>query len=109
MSKIWFITGSSRGLGRAITEAALRAGDRVVATARTPRQLDELVAEYGDAIYPLQLDVTDNLQVLQAVEAAVAVSTSEAVELVLTPWNSSDLASAAAAVCSEPSALLSGP
>lgn len=53
MSKIWFITGSSRGLGRAITEAVLRAGDRVVATARNPRQLDDLVAEYGAAVYPV--------------------------------------------------------
>lgn len=42
MSKIWFITGSSRGLGRSITLAALRAGDRVVATARKPQQLDDL-------------------------------------------------------------------
>ncbi|MGY4642150.1 SDR family NAD(P)-dependent oxidoreductase [Pseudomonas sp. TE24901] len=72
MSKFWFITGSSRGLGRAITEAALRAGDRVVATARNPRQLDDLVAEYGDAVLPLQLDVTDNTQVVKVVAAAVA-------------------------------------
>lgn len=72
MSKIWFITGSSRGLGRAITEAALRAGDRVAATARNPRQLDDLVAEFGDAVYPLALDVTNNQQVVQAVGAAVA-------------------------------------
>ncbi|KAF1033652.1 MAG: NADP-dependent 3-hydroxy acid dehydrogenase YdfG [Pseudomonas sp.] len=71
MSQIWFITGSSRGLGRSLTVAALRAGHRVVATARNPKQLDELVAEYGDAIYPLALDVTDNAQVVQAVEAAV--------------------------------------
>ena len=72
MSKIWFITGSSRGLGRAITEAALRDGDRVVATARNLRQLDDLVAEYGTAIFPVQLDVTDNQQVLHAVDAAVS-------------------------------------
>lgn len=71
MSKIWFITGSSRGLGRAITEAALRIGDRVVATARNPRQLDDLVAEYGDAVYPLALDVSSSAQVVQAVNAAV--------------------------------------
>ena len=72
MSKIWFITGSSRGLGRAITEAALRVGDRVVATARNLRQLDDLVAEYGTAIFPVQLDVADNQQVLHAVDAALA-------------------------------------
>lgn len=71
MSKIWFITGSSRGLGRSITLAALRAGDRVVATARKPQQLDDLVAEFGDAIYPLALDVTNNEQVEQAVDTAV--------------------------------------
>ena len=71
MSRIWFITGSSRGLGRSITVAALRAGDRVVATARTPKQLDDLVAEYGDAVYPVALDVTHNQQVLEAVDAAV--------------------------------------
>ncbi|OPA91739.1 short-chain dehydrogenase/reductase [Pseudomonas fluorescens] len=72
MPNVWFITGSSRGLGRAITEAALRAGDRVAATARNTRQLDDLVAEFGDAVFPLALDVTDNKQVVQAVEAAAA-------------------------------------
>jgi NAD(P)-dependent dehydrogenase (short-subunit alcohol dehydrogenase family) len=46
MSRIWFITGSSRGLGRSITVAALRAGDRVVATARNPKQLDDLVMRF---------------------------------------------------------------
>ena len=55
MSRVWFITGSSRGLGRSIALAALRAGERVVATARNPRQLDDLVAAYGDAVYPIAL------------------------------------------------------
>ena len=41
MSKVWLITGASRGLGRAFTEAVLKAGDRVVATARNPVQLVE--------------------------------------------------------------------
>lgn len=72
MSKIWFITGSSRGLGRAIAEAALQAGDRVAATARNPRDLQALVARYGDAVYPLALDVSRNDQVVRAVDAAVA-------------------------------------
>ena len=45
--KVWFVTGSSRGLGRAIVQAALQAGDRVVATARRPGQLADLAAEYG--------------------------------------------------------------
>lgn len=59
MSKIWLITGSSRGLGRALTEAVLAAGDRVVATARTPEQLGDLVTKYGDQIRAVALDVTD--------------------------------------------------
>jgi NAD(P)-dependent dehydrogenase (short-subunit alcohol dehydrogenase family) len=56
----WFITGSSRGIGRALVEAALRAGDRVAATARTPAQLADLIAEHGhDRVLTLPLDVTD--------------------------------------------------
>ena len=46
MSKVWFVTGSSRGLGRSFVEAALSRGDRAAATARNPEQLDELVAAY---------------------------------------------------------------
>jgi NAD(P)-dependent dehydrogenase (short-subunit alcohol dehydrogenase family) len=42
MSKVWLITGASRGLGRAFTEAILEAGDRVVATARNPEQRVEM-------------------------------------------------------------------
>lgn len=54
----WFITGSSRGFGRALAEAALRHGDRVAATARTPEQLDDLIAEYGaDRVVALPLRV----------------------------------------------------
>jgi NAD(P)-dependent dehydrogenase (short-subunit alcohol dehydrogenase family) len=64
----WLITGSSRGFGRALTAAALQAGDRVVATARQPEQLDDLVAEYGDRILAVALDVTDPA----AAEAALA-------------------------------------
>ena len=59
MQKTWFITGSSRGFGRSLVLAALAAGDRVAATARRPEQLDDLVAEYGERILPLRLDVTD--------------------------------------------------
>lgn len=70
MSNVWFITGSSRGLGRSIAEAALRAGHRVIATARKPQQLDDLVAEYGEAVYPVALDVTNAEQVARAVDAA---------------------------------------
>jgi NAD(P)-dependent dehydrogenase (short-subunit alcohol dehydrogenase family) len=59
MTQTWFITGTSRGLGRALTRAALEAGDRVAATARQPAQLDDLVADYGDRIHAISLDVTD--------------------------------------------------
>ncbi|MFF3361899.1 SDR family NAD(P)-dependent oxidoreductase [Streptomyces misionensis] len=67
MSKVWFVTGSSRGLGRAVVEAALGAGDQVIATARKPAQLDDLVARHGDRIRPIALDVTDHENVLRAV------------------------------------------
>ena len=50
MSKIWLITGSSRGLGRALAREVLEAGHSLVATARRPEQLSELVAEYGDRV-----------------------------------------------------------
>src|SRR5580704_13436273 len=59
MEQIWFITGSSRGLGLALTRAALDAGDLVAATARRPAQLDDLRADYGERIHPIALDVTD--------------------------------------------------
>ncbi|MFC8800940.1 SDR family NAD(P)-dependent oxidoreductase [Promicromonospora sp. NPDC057138] len=59
MQQTWFITGSSRGFGRSLARAALAAGDRVAATARRPERLDDLVAEFGDRVLPLRLDVTD--------------------------------------------------
>ncbi len=59
MAKIWFITGASRGFGREWAEAALERGDTVAATARNLGTLDPLVERYGDAILPLQLDVTN--------------------------------------------------
>ncbi len=55
----WFITGSSRGLGRALVEAALDAGHQVVATARRPDQLQDLAAAHADALLAVALDVTD--------------------------------------------------
>ncbi|MFC6162719.1 oxidoreductase [Kribbella jiaozuonensis] len=71
MNKIWLITGSSRGLGRALTEAVLAAGDRVVATARKPEQLDDLVAKYGEQIRAVALDVTDAAAARAAVQTAL--------------------------------------
>ena len=70
MSKVWFVTGSSRGLGRGFVEAALSRGDRVAATARHTGSLDELVATYGDAVLPLEMDVTDKAAVLASVRRA---------------------------------------
>jgi NAD(P)-dependent dehydrogenase (short-subunit alcohol dehydrogenase family) len=67
--KVWFITGSSRGLGLAIAEAALNNGDSVIATARKPEQLASLVDKFGpDRVLPVALDVTNNDQVIQAVK-----------------------------------------
>jgi NAD(P)-dependent dehydrogenase (short-subunit alcohol dehydrogenase family) len=59
MSKTWLITGTSRGFGREWALAALERGDRVAATARDVSSLDDLVAAHGDAVLPIELDVTD--------------------------------------------------
>jgi len=71
MTKVWFITGSARGLGRSLTEAVLAQGDYVVATARTPEQLESLLARYPDQILPVALDVTKNDQIRAAVQKAI--------------------------------------
>jgi len=70
MSKVWFVTGSSRGLGRAIVTAALAAGHRVVATARKPEQLTDLAARYPETLRTLSLDVSDNEAVKRVVAEA---------------------------------------
>jgi NAD(P)-dependent dehydrogenase (short-subunit alcohol dehydrogenase family) len=72
MSKVWFVTGSSRGLGRNFVETALARGDKVAATARSAATLDDLVDTYGDAILPLAMDVTDRTAVFEAVDKATA-------------------------------------
>nr|WP_030902787.1 SDR family NAD(P)-dependent oxidoreductase [Streptomyces sp. NRRL F-5126] len=69
--QVWFITGSSRGLGRALATAALEAGDLVVATARRPETLAEPFGAYGDRVFPVALDVTDPEAARAAVDAAV--------------------------------------
>src|SRR5258707_2889827 len=71
MSKVWFITGSSRGLGRPLAEAVLAAGDRLVATARRPEQLAELKAKYGEQMLALALDVTDPAAARSAVKKTI--------------------------------------
>jgi NAD(P)-dependent dehydrogenase (short-subunit alcohol dehydrogenase family) len=71
MAKTWLITGSSRGFGWELTKAALDRGDRVVATARRPEQLDALVPKYGDRVRAVALDVTDAAAARAAVQVAV--------------------------------------
>jgi NAD(P)-dependent dehydrogenase (short-subunit alcohol dehydrogenase family) len=71
MSKVWLITGSSRGLGRAFAEAALAAGDQVVAAARNPAQLIDLQNRYGDSVRTPALDVTNESQARSAVDTAI--------------------------------------
>jgi len=71
MSKVWLITGSSRGLGRALANAVLEAGDKLVATARDPAQLADLVDAYGSRVLALALDVTDEAAAEAAVKIAV--------------------------------------
>lgn len=71
MSKVWLITGSSRGLGRALAEAVLAAGDNLVATARNPAQLADLSERYGGQVLTLALDVTNEAAAAATVEAAV--------------------------------------
>src|SRR5687768_2532351 len=71
MAQVWLITGCSRGLGRKIAEAVLAAGHRLVATARNPRDLDDLVSEHGDRVRSVALDVRDAEQARHAVQAAV--------------------------------------
>jgi NAD(P)-dependent dehydrogenase (short-subunit alcohol dehydrogenase family) len=72
MSQVFFLTGSSRGLGRKIAEAVLAAGHELVATARQPASLSDLAEQYGDRILPVALDVTDPAAAEAAVAAGVA-------------------------------------
>ena len=71
MSKVWLITGASRGLGRAFTEEILKAGDRVVAAARNPEQLAEVASKFGESARTVSLDVTIEAQAKRAVDAAI--------------------------------------
>src|SRR6202050_2917631 len=71
MSKVWLITGSGNGLGRDIAEAALAAGDGVVAGARRTEDLAPLVQQYGERIKPVRLEVRDEAAAKSAVRLAV--------------------------------------
>jgi NAD(P)-dependent dehydrogenase (short-subunit alcohol dehydrogenase family) len=72
MTKTWFFSGASSGLGRSMTEKLLARGDRVVGTLRREGALDDLLAEHGDRLCVLKLDVTDADAVRTAVTHAFA-------------------------------------
>jgi NAD(P)-dependent dehydrogenase (short-subunit alcohol dehydrogenase family) len=71
MSRVWLVTGSASGLGRNIAEAVLASGARLMATARDPSRLDDLVKKYGDKVRTISLDVADEAAANAAVQAAV--------------------------------------
>jgi NAD(P)-dependent dehydrogenase (short-subunit alcohol dehydrogenase family) len=90
-SKVWLVTGSSRGLGRALVDVALEAGDCVAATARRPEQLQDLRNNYGAAVLLLPLDVTDYHAAARAVTQAA--ETFGRIDVVVNNAGYSDLAS----------------
>ena len=71
-SRVWFITGSSKGLGWEFVDAALKAGERVVATARDPKSVAPFVEQYGaDQVLALPLDVTKEEEITSAVDKSI--------------------------------------
>ncbi|MUG96478.1 SDR family NAD(P)-dependent oxidoreductase [Scytonema sp. UIC 10036] len=70
--RVWFITGTSSGLGRALAEAVLEKGEAVVLTARNPQKVQDLAAKYPDLAIAVQLDVTKPEEVREAVKQAIA-------------------------------------
>ena len=72
MSKIWFITGAARGMGAEIALAALAAGDKVVATGRNCRRIQQRFEEFGERVLAVELDVSQPAQAEAAVERALA-------------------------------------
>jgi NAD(P)-dependent dehydrogenase (short-subunit alcohol dehydrogenase family) len=92
MTKTWFVTGASRGMGRELVEQALARGDQVAATLRRPEQLDDLAARFGDRLWVRALDVTDTAQ-LRAV-VAEAFATHERIDVVVSNAGSGVFATA---------------
>ncbi len=72
MKRTWFITGTSSGFGRILTEKLLASGDRVAATLRKADALDDLKARYGERLWVETLDVTDTAAVKEVVARAFA-------------------------------------
>ncbi|MEI9936227.1 MAG: SDR family NAD(P)-dependent oxidoreductase [Pseudomonadota bacterium] len=70
-TQVWFVTGSSRGLGRALVDELLATGQRVVASARQPTDLDDVAQRYGDRVKVVALDVTSPEQAARAVKLAL--------------------------------------
>jgi NAD(P)-dependent dehydrogenase (short-subunit alcohol dehydrogenase family) len=70
--RVWFITGASTGFGRVLAEEALRAGHKVIATARKPEQIANLGYQCSDRCLVLPLDVTNQAQIDSAVDQAIA-------------------------------------
>jgi NAD(P)-dependent dehydrogenase (short-subunit alcohol dehydrogenase family) len=70
-TKVWLITGSTRGLGRALAEAVLAAGHKLLATGRDPGKLSDLVPRYGDQVRAINLDVTSEQSATRAVAEAI--------------------------------------
>jgi len=70
VNKVWFITGASKGFGMELTKAALDRGDRVIATARNPKMIEDAFGE-RNRLLVLKLDVTNEQQVKEAVTAAL--------------------------------------
>ncbi|MHC4051920.1 SDR family NAD(P)-dependent oxidoreductase [Bradyrhizobium sp. 25ACV] len=91
MSKTWFVSGASRGLGRAIVEAALTAGDRVLASARDPKPLEPLLARFGETLQLATLDVTDEAAAHAAI--GLALKTFGGVDVVVNNAGYGDLGS----------------
>ncbi|HTA33402.1 MAG TPA: SDR family oxidoreductase [Solirubrobacteraceae bacterium] len=70
MTRVWFITGTSRGFGRVWAQAALERGDSVAASARDTSTLEDLGSAHGERLLALQLDVTDKAAIEQSVRSA---------------------------------------
>lgn len=70
--KVWLITGCSTGFGRALAEAVLQQGDRLIATARKPEQLRALIEQYPETAKAVRLDVTSSQEIQAAVDSAIA-------------------------------------
>lgn len=70
-TKVWLITGSSRGIGKALTLAVLKKGDHVIATARNENDLLFLQQTYPDSVTTMKLDVTDEENALKVVSAII--------------------------------------